>query len=72
MSSILLISTSGRAASAAIAKDGITIKQALSDSGLTHSETIMPLIDSLFYDGDIAFYEPSRIKYIGSRGLWYI
>lgn len=54
MSSILLISTSGRAASAAIAKDGITIKQALSDSGLTHSETIMPLIDSLFHDGDIA------------------
>ena len=29
MSIILLISTSGRAASAAIAKDGITIKQAL-------------------------------------------
>ena len=54
MSSILLISTSGRAASAAIANDGITIKQALSDSGLTHSETIMPLIESLFYDGDIA------------------
>lgn len=45
---ILAISTSGRAASAALVRDGKVLRLALSDSGLTHSETIMPLIDSLF------------------------
>lgn len=45
---ILAISTSGKAASAALIRDGAVIKSALSDNGLTHSETIMPLVDSLF------------------------
>ncbi len=51
--SMLLISTSGRAASAAVSLDGNIIRCAVSDNGLTHSETIMPLIDSLF-DKDLS------------------
>ncbi len=50
MKTILIISTSGRAASAAISRGGRVIRSVLSDNGLTHSETIMPLIDSLFDD----------------------
>lgn len=45
---LLLISTSGRCASAAISQGGKILRSALSDNGLTHSETIMPLIDQLF------------------------
>lgn len=45
---ILAISTSGRAASAALIRDGQALSLAVSDNGLTHSETIMPLVDSLF------------------------
>lgn len=45
---ILALSTSGRAASAALIRDGAALARALSDNGLTHSETIMPLVDSLF------------------------
>ncbi len=48
MRNILLISTSGRAAGAAICRNGEIVRSKLSDNGLTHSETIMPLIDALF------------------------
>ncbi len=47
---ILALSTSARAASAALIRDGEVLRTALSDNGLTHSETIMPLIDSLFQE----------------------
>lgn len=48
---MLLISTSGRAASAAIGQNGASVRLRVSDNGLTHSETIMSLIDSLFDEG---------------------
>ena len=51
MRNILLISTSGRAAGAAICRNGEIVRSKLSDNGLTHSETIMPLIDALFDEG---------------------
>ncbi len=50
MKNILLISTSGRAAGAAVCRGGEVVRSKLSDNGLTHSETIMPLIDGLFND----------------------
>lgn len=58
---ILALSTSGRAASAALIKDGAAICEKLSDAGLTHSETIMPLVDRLMCEtgagfGDIDFF----------------
>lgn len=45
---ILALSTSGRAASAALVEGDTILARALSDDGLTHSETILPLVDSLF------------------------
>ena len=40
---LLALSTSGRAASAALLKDGVPLAEATRDAGLTHSETILPL-----------------------------
>lgn len=54
---ILLLSTSGRAASAALSRDGVVLSRAVSDNGLTHSETIMPLIDSLFAPGNTPAFD---------------
>lgn len=48
---LLALSTSGRAASAALIENGTVLAQALSDTGRTHSETILPLVDSLFHNG---------------------
>ena len=44
---LLALSTSGKAACAALIKDGVLISQALRDEGRTHSETIMPLAAAL-------------------------
>ena len=40
---LLALSTSGRAASAALLEDGVPLAEATRDAGLTHSETILPL-----------------------------
>lgn len=40
---LIALSTSGRAASAALLKDGVPLAEATRDAGLTHSETILPL-----------------------------
>ncbi|HOF99493.1 MAG TPA: tRNA (adenosine(37)-N6)-threonylcarbamoyltransferase complex dimerization subunit type 1 TsaB [Clostridia bacterium] len=45
---LLALSTSGRAASAALIEDGRALALAVRDDVLTHSETILPLVDSLF------------------------
>ena len=44
---LLALSTSGRAASAALLKDGAPLAEATRDEGLTHSETILPLTAEL-------------------------
>lgn len=44
---LLALSTSGKAACAALIKDGVLISQALRDEGRTHSETVMPLAAAL-------------------------
>lgn len=51
---LLALSTSGKAASAALFKDGVILKEAVRDEGRTHSETIMPLADALFEDTGIS------------------
>ena len=44
---LLALSTSGRAASAALLKDGVPLAEATRDEGLTHSETILLLAAEL-------------------------
>lgn len=45
---ILSVSTSGSVASAALMKDGALLAFVKNESGLTHSETILPLCEALF------------------------
>ena len=52
---ILAVSTSGRAASAALIQDGACVLEKLSDAGLTHSETIAPLADELLLEAGLGF-----------------
>lgn len=44
---ILGIDSSGPVCSAAVMKDGIIVSSAMINNGLTHSETLMPLVDSV-------------------------
>ncbi|MEG1548197.1 MAG: tRNA (adenosine(37)-N6)-threonylcarbamoyltransferase complex dimerization subunit type 1 TsaB [Clostridia bacterium] len=50
---LLALCTSGPAASAALIVDGSPVLQKLASIGLTHSETIMPLIDSLLCENSL-------------------
>lgn len=45
---LLSVSTSGSVASAALMKDGALLALVKNESGLTHSETILPLCEALF------------------------
>ena len=45
---LLSVSTSGSVASAALMKDGPHLPLVKNESGLTHSETILPLCEALF------------------------
>lgn len=51
---LLALSTSGRAASAALLKDGRPLAEATRDEGLTHSETILPLAAELLEQSGLA------------------
>ncbi len=44
---LLALSTSGRAASAALLRDGAPLDEITRDAGLTHSETVMPITAEL-------------------------
>lgn len=45
MSIILAVETSAQTASAAVMKDGVIVGEASFTNGLTHSQTIMPMVD---------------------------
>ena len=51
---ILAIETSAGAASAAITEEGRILASGYQDTGLTHSRTLMPLVEGLFRNADIA------------------
>ena len=51
---LLALSTSGRAASAALLKDGAPLAEATRDEGLTHSETILLLAADLLDQNGLA------------------
>ena len=45
---ILGIEAAAKCCSAALYKDGVIMASVLSNAGLTHSETLMPMIDQVF------------------------
>jgi len=58
---ILAIDTSGQSASAAIYADEKILAEIFVDCGLTHSQTIMPMVEEIFKKTSVS---PSEIDYI--------
>lgn len=51
---ILALETAAKAVSAAITEDGKVLAAGFQDTGLTHSRTLMPIVESLLRNTDIA------------------
>ena len=50
---ILAIDTAGRSASAALLRDDAVLYETVCNCGLTHSETLMPMIDAALKTGGV-------------------
>jgi tRNA threonylcarbamoyladenosine biosynthesis protein TsaB len=51
---ILSVDSSGKAASVALIQDGIPVASASQDIGLTHSRTLLPMIDSMLRNSEVS------------------
>lgn len=50
---ILALETSAKSVSAAVAEDGVILAAAYQNNGLTHSRTLMPLVDSMLCNASL-------------------
>lgn len=50
---ILALETSAKSVSAAVAEDGVILASAYQNNGLTHSRTLMPLVDSMLHNASL-------------------
>lgn len=50
---ILALETSAKSVSAAVAEDGVILASAYQNNGLTHSRTLMPLVDSMLCNASL-------------------
>ena len=50
---ILALESSAKSASAAICRDGTLLAQTTQNAGLTHSRTLLPMIDALLHSADL-------------------
>lgn len=50
---ILALETSAKSVSAAVTEDGAVLAQGFLSTGLTHSRTLLPLVDSLLANGEL-------------------
>ena len=58
---ILALETSAKAVSAAVTEDGRLLALGLQDSGLTHSRTLMPIVEHLLKNTDLAMADMDAI-----------
>ncbi len=58
---ILALESSAKAASAALVKDGVLLAQYFQNSGLTHSRTLLPMVEDLLRNTETALDEVDRI-----------
>ncbi len=65
---ILGVDTSAVAASAAVIKDGKLISEAYLNTGLTHSQTLMELIDSALRNASLGFSEIDAVAVAAGPG----
>ena len=50
---ILALETSAKSVSAAVAEDGVILASAYQNNGLTHSRTLMPLVNSMLHNASL-------------------
>ena len=58
---ILALETSAKAVSCAVAADGAPIASAWQQTGLTHSRTLMPMVESMLQNSDLALSDMDAI-----------
>ena len=57
----LALDTSSRACSAAVTKDGVLLSEGYLNNGMTHSRTLLPLIESALENASLGFGDLERI-----------
>ena len=50
---ILALETSAKAVSAAVAEDGVLLASGYLNTGLTHSRTLMPIVEAMLKNADL-------------------
>lgn len=65
---VLGVESSASSASAAIVKDGKLLSEVFSDTGLTHSQTLLPMIESCIKNAEISINDIDRISVANGPG----
>ncbi len=64
----LALDTSSRACSAAVTKDGVLLSEGYLNNGMTHSRTLLPLIESALENASLGFGDLERIAVSAGPG----
>ena len=65
---ILALETSAKSVSAAVTEDGVVLASAYQNTGLTHSRTLMPLVDAMLKNSDIRLDQMGLIAVAAGPG----
>ena len=65
---ILAFETSAKAVSCAVAADGVPIASAWQQTGLTHSRTLMPMVEAMLSNSDMALSDMDAIAVAAGPG----
>lgn len=65
---ILALETSAKSVSAAVLEDGVVLASAYQNTGLTHSRTLMPLVDAMLKNSNIRLEEIGLVAVAAGPG----
>ena len=65
---VLALETSAKAASCAIVRDGVPVASAFQMTGLTHSRTLMPMVEAMLRNSELALEEMDVIAVAAGPG----
>lgn len=65
---ILALETSAKAVSAAVTEDGRLLAQGFQDTGLTHSRTLMPIVEFILKNADLTLQSCDAIAVAAGPG----
>jgi len=65
---ILALETSAKSVSAAVAEDGVILASTFQNTGLTHSRTLMPLVDAMLKNGGLELRQMDLIAVAAGPG----